>query len=299
MAEGLLGAGSQRSKHRLRIACLGSGSRGNSIVVEAGDTTVLVDAGFSGTQLAHRLDTLGYSPDRITAVIVTHEHRDHTGGIGIASRRWGWALHLTQGTAAACSSLMRGGERLIVHERDAQFTIGNLAIRFVPTCHDASDPVAVHLTDKRTGLTAGVATDIGRPTAPIREAFRRCHFLVLESNHDEASLREAPYPWSLKQRIGGSQGHLSNRLAGELAAEFSHRDLGGILLAHLSEACNDSVTALREVERALQDVMFRGHLSVAHQDQPSPWFDVGRLTAAARDDGPQIQLFEVVTSPIE
>lgn len=266
--------------------------------MEAGDTAVLVDAGFSGTQLARRLEILDYAPDRITAVVVTHEHRDHTGGIGIAARRWGWPLHLTEGTALACSSLMRGSERLIIHRRDAQFVIGNLVIRLVPTCHDASDPVAVHLSDTRTGLTAGVATDIGRPTAPIRAAFRRCHFLVLESNHDEVELREAPYPWSLKQRIGGSRGHLSNRLAGELAAELAHPDLGGILLAHLSEACNDAVTALGEVERALEGVKFRGRVSVAPQDEPSPWFDVGLLATAARDHGPQIQLFQTVNSPV-
>jgi len=264
-------------------------------VVEAGDTAVLVDAGFSGTQLARRLEILDYAPDQITAVVVTHEHRDHTGGIGIAARRWGWPLHLTEGTATACSSLMRGCERLIIHQSDAEFAIGDLVIRLVPTCHDASDPVAVRLSDTRTGLTAGVATDIGRATAPIREAFRRCHFLVLESNHDEVDLREAPYPWSLKQRIGGSQGHLSNRLAGELAAELAHPDLGGVLLAHLSEACNDSMTARGEVERALAGVNFRGRVEVAHQDNPSPWFDVGQLMAAARGDGPQIQLCEAVT----
>ncbi len=268
-------------------------------MVEAGDTAVLVDAGFSGIQLSRRLDALDYTPDRITAVVVTHEHRDHTGGIGIAARRWGWPLHLTEGTATACSTLMRGGENIIIHQRDARFAIGNLTIRLVPTCHDASDPVAVHLSDLRTGLTAGVATDIGRPTAPIREAFRQCHFLVLESNHDEISLREAPYPWSLKQRIGGSRGHLSNRLAGELAAELAHPDLGGVLLAHLSEACNESRTAQREVERALKEVKFRGRVSVADQDEPSPWFDVGRLSAIARSDGPQIPLFEAVTSPAE
>ena len=283
----------------MRIACLGSGSRGNSVLVEAGDTAVLVDAGFSGAQLARRLEALDYTPDRVTAVIVTHEHRDHTGGIGVAARRWGWPLHLTAGTAAACSSLLRGGEHLIIHERDARFAIGNLEIRLVPTCHDASDPVAVHLADTRTGLTVGVATDIGRATTPVREAFRRCQFLVLESNHDEVLLREAPYPWSLKQRIGGSRGHLSNRLAGELAAELANPDLGGVLLAHLSEECNQSATALREVARALRSVRFRGCLTVARQHEPSPWFDVGHLAERARKDGPQIQLFETVTSPVE
>ena len=267
--------------------------------MEAGNTAVLVDAGFSGLQLARRLEALDYSPDRITAVVVTHEHRDHTGGIGIAARRWGWPLHLTEGTASGCRALLRGGEQLVIHERDAQFTLGTLTIRLVPTCHDASDPVAVHLAEPQTGLTVGVATDTGRPTAPIREAFRRCHFLVLESNHDEISLREAPYPWSLKQRIGGSRGHLSNRLAAELAAELAHPQLGGVLLAHLSEACNESEMALGEVERALRKVKFRGRVTVAQQDEPSPWFDVGQLKAATQDDGPQIYLFEAVNSLVE
>jgi len=267
------------------------------LLVEAGSTAVLVDAGFSGSQLARRLDALGYTPGRISAVLVTHEHRDHTGGVGVAARRWGWPVHMTAGTAAACASLMRGSERLITHARDARLALGHLTVRLVPTCHDASDPVAIHLEDSRTGLTAGVATDIGRATAPVREAFRRCHFLVLEANHDEVRLREAPYPWSLKQRIGGSRGHLSNRLAGELAAELSHPELGGILLAHLSEECNDSGVARAEVERALRRVKFRGRLAVAAQSEPSPWFDVGPMAAAARDDGPQLRLFGVATSP--
>lgn len=297
MADGLQTAGYRRGRRELRVACLGSGSRGNSLLVEGGDTAVLVDAGFSGSQLARRLEALGVTPDRISGVVVTHEHRDHTGGIGVAARRWGWPVHMTAGTAAACATLMRGGERLIIHDPGARLAIGNLSVRLVPTCHDAADPVAVHLEDTRTRLTVGVATDIGRATAPIREAFRRCHFLVLESNHDEVRLREAPYPWSLKQRIGGSRGHLSNRLAGELAAELVHPDLGGILLAHLSEECNDSIVARAEVERALGRVRYRGSLEIAGQDEPSCWFDVGRLAASARDDGPQLQLFGGATSP--
>jgi len=280
----------------LRIACLGSGSRGNSLLVEGGRTAVLVDAGFSGTQIERRLEALGYSPGGIAAVVVTHEHRDHSGGVGVAARRWGWTVHMTSGTAAACATLMRGGERLITHERNAKLTIGDLAVQLVPTCHDASDPVAVHLEDARSKLTVGIATDIGRATAPVRDAFRRCHFLVLESNHDEVRLREAPYPWSLKQRIGGSRGHLSNRLAAELAAELVHPDLGGILLAHLSEECNDSAAARTEVQRALRKARFRGRLEVASQTEPSAWFDIGRLAATARNDGPQLQLFGSATS---
>ena len=274
----------------MRLACLGSGSRGNSILVQAGETTILVDAGFSGIEIERRLARLAIEPEHVAAVVVTHEHRDHTSGVGVAARRWGWPLHLTRATAEACAPLLRGEEELVLHARDAAFEIGGLRIRLVPTCHDASDPVAVHLTCSRTGLRAGVATDIGRATTAVRAAFRDCHFLVLEANHDELRLREARYPWSVKQRIGGSRGHLSNRLAGELAGELHHPRLGGILLAHLSQECNDVRAAQAEVERTLGRLRFRGRLAVASQDEPSEWFDVARLADRAAH-GPQLALF--------
>lgn len=265
----------------MRLACLGSGSGGNSILVESGETVLLIDAGFSGIELQRRLERVGVEPEQIAAVVVTHEHRDHTSGVGVLARRWGWPLHLTRATADACATLLRGEEELILHERDAEFSIGELQVRLVPTCHDAADPVAVHLTCVRSGTTAGVATDIGRATAAVRAAFGACHFLVLESNHDEVRLREAPYPWSVKQRIGGSRGHLSNRLAAELAAELHHPALGGILLAHLSQECNEADLARRQVERTLLRAKFRGRLEVAPQDEPTDWFDVPALSERA------------------
>ena len=260
------------------------------MLVEAGETVILVDAGFSGVELERRLTRLGMEPERIAAVVVTHEHRDHTSGVGVAARRWGWPLHLTRATADACATLLRGEEKLTFHGRDARFTIGDLRVQLVPTCHDASDPVAVHLTCGRSGLRAGVATDIGRATTAVRAIFRDCHFLVLEANHDEVRLREAPYPWSVKQRIGGSRGHLSNRLAGELAAELYHPLLGGILLAHLSQECNEGDVARAEVERTLKKLRFRGRVAVASQDEPSEWFDVARLSERA-SNGAQLALF--------
>lgn len=275
----------------MRLACLGSGSRGNSVLVEAGDTRLLIDAGFSGAELERRLERVGVAPEWIAAVVVTHEHRDHTGGIGVAARRWGWPLHLTRSTAEACAMLLRGEESLVIHARDARFAIGGLIVRLVPTCHDASDPVAVHLTCARTGLRAGVATDIGRATASVRAAFRDCHFLVLEANHDEVRLRQARYPWSVKQRIGGSRGHLSNRLAAELAADLHHAELGGVLLAHLSQECNLAREAKAEVERALKRVRFRGQLAVARQDEPSEWFDVAELAGRATNGGDQLSIW--------
>ncbi len=275
----------------MRVATLGSGSRGNSVLVESGTTRILVDAGFSGSELARRLAELGRRPEEIDAVVVTHEHRDHTAGIGVAARRWGWPLFMTERTAESCDGLLRGQESIEFFPAETRFRIGSLEIHTVPTCHDAADPVAVTIRERESGLLAGVATDLGRATAPVRAALAGCHFLVLEANHDEVRLKEAPYPWSLKQRIGGSRGHLSNHLAGELAQELMHPELGGILLAHLSQECNDPRLAESTVRNALKKTDYRGRVSIASQDRPSAPAEISELVARALGRGPQLSLF--------
>lgn len=259
------------------------------MLIECGSTRLLVDAGFSGTELERRLGGLGIPPASIQGVVVTHEHRDHTEGIGIAARRWGWPLHLSAGTAEACAPLFRGTETVRIIEPERAFRLGDALVHPFRTCHDAAEPVAVTVEEASSGLRAAVATDLGRATMPVRSALAGCHFLVLEANHDEVRLRESPYPWSVKQRIGGSRGHLSNSLAAELAAELAHPDLGGLLLAHLSEECNEISLAKATVARGLEGTSFRGRLVVAEQDDPSESYDVGALVERARG-GRQLSL---------
>lgn len=275
----------------MRIASLGSGSRGNAVLVESTSTRILVDAGFSGAEIARRLRSLHRDPDEVDAVVVTHEHRDHTAGIGVAARRWGWPLYMTSGTAEACSSLLRGDEETRIFEPESKFRIGDLEIHAVPTCHDAADPVAVTVTQTGSSLKAGVATDLGRATAPVRAALTGCHYLILEANHDEVRLREAPYPWSLKQRIGGSRGHLSNHLAGELALEIMHPELGGILLAHLSQECNEPRLALDAVRSAIGSAGFKGIVEVAGQDEAGRLTDISALVGQVSTRRSQLSLF--------
>ena len=265
----------------MRVAALGSGSRGNSVLVEAGETRVLVDAGLSGRQIARRLETLRIEPRSVAAIIVTHEHRDHTRGVGVAARRWGWPLYMSRRTAASCQDLLSGREEIRTFEREAAFRVGRLEVRAFLTSHDAADPLAVTLSDSASGLKLGVATDLGRPTGPVRAALQGCHFLVLEANHDDLLLRDGPYPWSVKDRIGGSRGHLSNRMAAELAVELHHPELGGILLAHVSEECNDGGLAVRTVAEALAGVDYRGLVEVATQERPTRLFDVAGLRLRA------------------
>jgi phosphoribosyl 1,2-cyclic phosphodiesterase len=124
----------------------------------------------------------------------------------------------------------------------------------------------------------------------VRNALRACHFLVLEANHDDLLLRDGPYPWPVKERIGGSRGHLSNRMAAELAAELHHPELGGVLLAHMSEECNDGPLALRTVAEALSGMDYRGLIDVATQERPTPLYDVAALRSRVLD-GEQLHLF--------
>ncbi|HEX6940185.1 MAG TPA: MBL fold metallo-hydrolase, partial [Longimicrobiales bacterium] len=242
----------------MRITVLGSGSGGNSTLVEADGTRVLVDAGFTGRDVERRLDAVGVEPDSLDGIVITHDHGDHTRGMGILARRFGLPLYLTPVTRRACAKLLNGKERIVEYASSTPFRIGALEVRPFLTVHDAADPVAVTLRHLDSGLKLGIATDLGRPTAAVRHALSGCDVLVLEANHDEAMLWNGPYPWSVKQRIASSHGHLSNRASAELARELHHPGLGAVVLAHLSDHCNDAVLARDVVGHALERMGFTG-----------------------------------------
>lgn len=263
----------------MRVAMLGSGSRGNATLVVDGDTRILVDAGFSGRQLADRLRAVGADPEQIDAVVITHDHRDHTRGMGVFARRFGAPIYLTPATRTACEGLLAGSEKVYEYRPGRPFRIGPLRLEPFLTAHDAADPVAVTLTSERSGSRLGVATDLGRPTEGIRHSLRRCDFLILEANHDEGLLRAGPYPPSVQARIASSHGHLSNHAAARFAVELLHARLSGILLAHLSAECNRPELALEVVGRALREAGWRGYLGVASQDEPTQPVDLPELRA--------------------
>lgn len=261
----------------MKVTVLGSGSAGNSVLVESASTRILVDAGFSGRDIERRLDSLAVSPESIDALLITHDHGDHTRGMGVLARRWGLPLYITQATRAACARLLQGNERVYAYSTAGPVVIGDLVINPFLTVHDAADPIAVTVTEPGTGEKLGIATDLGRPTASVRHALRDCDVLVLESNHDEILLRESPYPWSVKARIASSHGHLSNRAAADLAAELCHERLLSIVLAHLSERANDPGLALDVVGARLARHGFTGELQLGLQDRPIQTIDITNL----------------------
>ena len=261
----------------MRVAVLGSGSAGNATLVHAGNTRVLVDAGFSAKDLARRMALLGVEAEQVDGIVITHDHGDHTKGMGVFARRHGTPLYLTQRTRDACAQLLRGNEEVRTYRPGRPLLVGDVRVEPFLTVHDAADPVGVALVDECTGLRLGVATDLGRPTAQIRHALEGCDLLILEANHDEVLLATGPYPWSVKRRIGSSHGHLSNQAAARFAVELLHPRLAGVVLAHLSNECNRPELARKVVGSELRKAGWKGFLEVAPQDEPLGWLDVEEL----------------------
>jgi phosphoribosyl 1,2-cyclic phosphodiesterase len=251
----------------MRFASLGSGSRGNALLVEARGTRVLLDCGFSFAETIARLQRLGCAAEDIDAIVVTHEHDDHIGGVARLAARVGIPVHMTPGTRAAA------GPRFVdvdcrAFDPHAAFKVGELTVDPFPVPHDAREPAQVVFDDGRHRL--GVLTDVGVPTAHIRAMLSGCSALVLECNYDAALLREGPYPPSLKARIGSRFGHMRNEDAAELLAALDRSRLRHVVGAHLSETNNDPQLVQPILTRALGEGAATA-VSVAHQDRGFDW----------------------------
>lgn len=249
----------------MKLWILGSGSSGNSVLVETERSRILVDAGFSPRILKKRLGHAGVAPESIEAVVVTHEHTDHIKGVASAARKWGWTIVSTAGTRMMCPDWAE--IRTILTPRKSSVVVGDFHLETVPVSHDASEPIAVIVTSLGEGARAGIVYDLGHITETISRALDRLDVLVVEANHDEGMLRAGPYPPSLQARIRGKFGHLSNGDAARLATGSIHRGLNNIVLAHLSEQNNTPRTALGTVGDALRRGSFRGRLTAASQDK--------------------------------
>ena len=273
----------------MRVTVLGSGSTGNATLVEADGVRVLIDAGFSGRDLENRMRSVDADPASLAAIFITHDHGDHTRGMGVLARRFGIPLYLTDRTRVACTGMLRGKEDVRAYASSTPLRIGPFEINPFLTVHDAADPIAITIRHLESGARMGVATDLGRPTAAVRAALAGCHLLVLEANHDDAMLWNGPYPWSVKQRIASSHGHLSNRAAAELAVELWHPNLVAVTLAHLSEHCNDGHLARDVIAAALDRLGYKGTLDVAPQDRPMTPVEVNALRRRS-GEGEQLSL---------
>lgn len=250
----------------MRLWSLGSGSKGNALLIECGDTRVLVDAGFPARALAARLAAIGIAPGSISGCVMTHEHIDHVRGATAAQAKWGWSLHASAGTVRGSAHLE--GATVNAFDSGATLEIGRAEVTTVAVSHDATEPVGLVVTDRASGARAAIVYDLGVVTAAVRAAVRDVDVLVIEANHDEGMLRDGPYPKYLQARIASRSGHLSNRASAALCADAAHGGLNHVVLAHLSETNNDHGVARTTVSAALGRTRFRGQLTTAAQHAP-------------------------------
>lgn len=233
----------------MRFASLGSGSEGNGLIVEADGTAVLIDCGFGVRDTTARLARLGLVPAALAAILVTHEHSDHVGGVPAFAARNGIPVWATFGTLAVVSERFEGMPRVYGFDSHDAFAIGALEISPIPVPHDAREPVQYVIGDGAHRI--GVLTDLGVSTPHVEASLSGCDALVLECNHDAAMLANGDYPYPLKRRIAGRFGHLDNDAAGQLLGRLDTSRLVHLIAAHLSRQNNTPELARAALATAL------------------------------------------------
>jgi len=249
----------------MEITHLGSGSRGNSTLLSSGETRVLVDCGFSLLQMESRLLLAGVDPRSIDAILVTHHHSDHSKSAKRASEKWEATLHATLGTATKMGWQPISECRTFGH-LDRIGISEDLSLLSIPVPHDDADNVAVIATNG-DGRRAAIVTDLGEPTVELKKHLSGCSHISIEANYDHKRLMRGPYPESLKRRISGRGGHLSNTQTGEVLAEVISEVLDSIVLCHLSEKNNAPHIAESEVLMHIGE-HYSGSLSISKQQGP-------------------------------
>ena len=260
----------------MRLACLASGSSGNSIYIGDGDTHLLIDAGISCKRICQGLAGIGVAPQDLSAVLITHEHSDHVSGLPVFAKKTGAPLCSAPETLGW---LREHGLRELAPERfravreDEPFAVGDLTVTPIRISHDAVHPLAYRIDGPSS--SAAVMTDLGYYDPYIVQHLQQLDAILIESNHDIHMLQAGPYPYPLKRRIMGEKGHLSNESAGQLLSEICCDRLKYIVLGHISQENNLPELAYEAVrlEIDLSENAYRAAdyaISVARRDVPSP-----------------------------
>ncbi len=253
----------------IRYCALASGSNGNSYYIAKGNTAILVDVGINNKHLHLRMASLGINPASIDAIFITHEHTDHICGLAVFAKRYQIPVYLTVGTYE--SSRIQLPEYLLHFiKADSIVNVGDLSVYGIPKYHDAKEPCSFMVTDGEINIS--VLTDIGRICANVMKAIEISDVLFLESNFDEDMLQNGRYPYYLKNRIRGGEGHLSNRIS--MDAFLAHRSsrMKHLILGHLSGENN----RVELVEELFAPHCVEMKLSVAKRTEPSALFEIAR-----------------------
>ncbi|MCZ6726274.1 MAG: MBL fold metallo-hydrolase [Acidobacteria bacterium] len=256
----------------LRLCVLGSGSAGNSVVIESGSHRMLLDAGFSCRQLEKRLLSVGIDPATIASIVLTHEHGDHVRGAARFAQHHAATIYATAGTLEHSGLAAKPVPTRELESSRPRRLEGFLIHPFrVP--HDAHDPIGVVVEDG-SGRRIGLAADLGTASRLAWAHLADLDGLVVETNHDLDMLRRGPYPWHLKQRVASSHGHLSNREAAEGLSELINDRLQWVVLYHLSRTNNSPGLAAEAIMRVLGEHGSNARVCVSEQFVPTPWLTV-------------------------
>ncbi|MGE4658063.1 MAG: MBL fold metallo-hydrolase [Gammaproteobacteria bacterium] len=252
----------------LRFCSLGSGSRGNALLIEFRNTLLMVDCGLSVKAITERMASRGRHPSEVTALLVTHEHTDHVQGVARLARRFGTQVWMTCGTAAALGA--NGMPTLQTFSSYKQLEFGEIGVEPYPVPHDAREPCQYVFT--AGDLRLGVITDTGHVTPHVLACLAHCDALGVECNHDLEALWQGGYPEAVKKRVASQLGHLSNEQAAELLASVEHDGLQWAMALHLSQQNNSPDYVFESMQGLLGGPNQKLH--IASQDVPSPWLEI-------------------------
>lgn len=256
----------------MKFASLGSGSEGNALLISAasgvGRTTVMLDCGFAVRETERRLQRLGMQPVDIAGIVVTHEHQDHVGGVFKFARRHRIPVWLSFGTYQAAQKDCDGVDLRFCRDGE-RIAVGALELLPYTVPHDAREPLQYVASDGRFRL--GVLTDAGQSTPHLVRALGGCDALMLECNHDRQMLANSTYPPSLRQRIGGAYGHLSNDTTSEILQALDRSRLKTVVGAHLSRQNNTPELARAALCRGVDETQ----VMIACQDDGFDWIELG------------------------
>lgn len=213
------------------FASLGSGSKGNGTLVRIGSEHILVDCGFSTKQAETRLGRLGIAPGDLSAILVTHEHSDHAGGVAALAYKYGLPVYASYGTLKALGPKLTG----TVIDSHKEFKVGEVTVIPVIVPHDTREPT--QFVFEYRGVRVGVLSDLGQITPHVTERYMGCHGLLMEANHDRQMLMRGRYPEYVKRRIASNLGHLSNEQAVAFLDAVAN-PLLQVVVGHVSEENN-------------------------------------------------------------
>lgn len=259
-----------------KFCSLFSGSSGNSSLVQSDNTKILVDAGGSARKIENALNSLSISPNTIDAIIISHEHTDHTNGVGLISKKYNIPVYANKETWDAMENQKSKIDDNNINYFDfKKFNIGELEILPFSIPHDAANPCGFNIFYDNKKIS--IATDLGHITEDIMNKLDNSSFILLESNYDSNILKCSRYPYLLKQRISGPNGHLSNEDAGKIISSLANHGLNTAMLGHLSRENNFPELAYKTiVEQMIENNINQENFNIKFADRYniSPIIDI-------------------------